>query len=145
VRRVVVGVDDSPESHAALSWAVDYAELSEAQLHVVAVVPFPQMSALWTDRPADALPEVHLAAAQAEAGHLLDQLALERERPFTCPVQVHALVGHPASTLIGFSEGADLLVVGSRRPGPMSRLVLGSVSDAVARHARCPVAVIRQQ
>lgn len=144
MRRVVVGVDDSPESLAALTWAIDYAERIGARLHVVAVVPFPQMSALWTDRPADALPEVHLAAAEGEAGRLLKQCALERERPFTCPVQVHAMVGHPASTLIGFSDNADLLVVGSRRPGPLARLVLGSVSDAVSRQARCPVAVIRK-
>jgi nucleotide-binding universal stress UspA family protein len=142
--RVVVGVDDSSESLAALAWAIDYAEQADSDLHVVAVVPVSQMSALWTDRSADATPDAHIAAAHAEVDRLLNRCAVRREKPVTCTVQVHGIIGHPAGALVGFSERADLLVVGSRRPGLVSRLVLGSVADAVARHASCPVAVIRQ-
>ena len=144
MRHVVVGVDDSPESRDALAWAIDYAEQAHGRLDVVAVVPMPQLSALWTDRPQDALPEAHMAAAESEAERLLNRCALEREKPVSCPVRVHALVGHPASTLVSFSKHADLLVVGSRHPSALSRLVLGSVAEAVVRHAHCPVAVIRR-
>jgi len=57
-------------------------------------------------------------------------------------------VGHtheesPAVVLIEASEGADLLVVGSRGLGGFKGLVLGSVSQQCSHHARCPITIVR--
>ena len=51
------------------------------------------------------------------------------------------VVGHPAEELIRADEGLDLLVLGSRRWGPVRRLALGSTSERVIRDAACPVLV----
>lgn len=140
--KVVVGIDDSPESQAALAWAVDYAQHEGALLHVVTVVPPLELTALWSDRPEDNRTAVHVEAARAEADRLVRRVQLEREAPLAEPPDVVARIGHPVSVLVDCAADADLLVVGSRRPGVIGRAV-GSVSDAVAHHAHCPVAIIR--
>jgi nucleotide-binding universal stress UspA family protein len=57
-------------------------------------------------------------------------------------VTVRAVNGLPAQELIEASRDADLLVVGSRGGGGFARLMMGSVSDQVVRHAHCPVVVV---
>jgi len=53
------------------------------------------------------------------------------------------LEGHPAPLLIEASEGADLVVVGCRGYGGFAGMLLGSVSQHLTAHARCPVVVVR--
>ncbi|MDT7593071.1 MAG: hypothetical protein QOH45_2602, partial [Pseudonocardiales bacterium] len=55
----------------------------------------------------------------------------------------HVTQGHPAQVLLDASEGADLLVVGSRGHGGFTGMLLGSVSQYLVTHARCPVVVVR--
>jgi nucleotide-binding universal stress UspA family protein len=57
-------------------------------------------------------------------------------------VEVRAVNGFAAQDLIEASRDADLLVVGSRGGGGFARLLLGSISDQVVRHAHCPVVVV---
>ena len=59
---------------------------------------------------------------------------------------VHVAVGHPESEILRIAEeiGADLVVVGSRGLGPLGRVLMGSVSESVVRHAHCSVLVVRQ-
>ena len=51
------------------------------------------------------------------------------------------IYGSPGEKLVGFSEEVDLLIVGSRSCGPAGRLLTGSTSDYLARHASCPLLV----
>jgi nucleotide-binding universal stress UspA family protein len=71
---------------------------------------------------------------------LLDALAAEAAAHGD--VEVVEATGDPATELVRMSEGLDVLVTGSRDQGAFKRLVLGSVSTHVVRHATCPVIVV---
>jgi len=58
-------------------------------------------------------------------------------------VEQEVVEGHPAQQLVVASEGADLVVVGSRGHGGFVGMLLGSVSQHVSAHAACPVLVVR--
>ena len=90
------------------------------------------------------------AGSKAQARHLarqlLDQAAADAfAQDSDVPVSTVIEVGHPASVLCDASGDARMVVVGSRGLGGFTGLLAGSVSIAVAMHARCPVVVVRDQ
>lgn len=131
-RRIVVGVDGSQWSKAALAWAVRQAELTGAVVEAVTAWELPATSGLD--------PQLYLDYPAAAAKMLTDAIAEVGSR-----ATVHPRVkpGHPAEVLVGASDGAELLVVGSRGHGGFMGALLGSVSLHCIRHAHCPVVVIR--
>jgi len=130
--RVVVGVDGSPGSLSALEWATHEAAVRATLLDVVHVRMF--RSVLYESVP---------GSEHWEEDVLEDALA--RVRTWEPEVAVEGRVVDPpaAKALIDASEGADMLVVGSRGLGGFQELELGSVSHQVTAHARCPVVVVR--
>ncbi len=62
-------------------------------------------------------------------------------------VQAHVRLGRPDEEIVVLAEemGAGLIVVGSRGLGGLRRVLMGSVSDSVVRHAHCPVLVVRKE
>jgi nucleotide-binding universal stress UspA family protein len=132
---VVVGVDGSPLSLDALQWAAEEAQLRHTGLRVVhgwrPPIRFP---APLTDDPI-----VRDEAARAQA--ILDDAV--RTTRAEIPIEPVLVEGPPVRTLLKESERARLLVVGSRGRGGFPGLLLGSVSQHCAQHARCPVAVVR--
>jgi len=137
---IVVGVDGSDASRAALRWALSEGALRHAvveALHVweVPVVFGPVVGAFPYDT----------AALEGSAGKLLDELvdeALAEVGEPAVTVERALVPGGPAANLIEAGERADLVVVGRRGVGGFGRLLLGSVSDKVATHAPCPVVVV---
>ena len=133
--RIVVGVDGSPSSAAALRWAAKQARLTGAEIHAIMTWELPTNYS-WApvvegvDFADDC--QKRLAEAVREA---LGEAEAHR-------VRYEALPGHPAWRLIEAAEGADLLVVGSRGHGGFAGLLLGSVSQNVVAHAPCPVVVV---
>lgn len=138
---IVVGIDGSAVSQRALDWAVREAALRQTQLTVLAVhqVAASSLTGRAMTTPEDA-PDVDAArqAAQELTTKTISQLGAQ---PPT--VAVEAVSGLPAQELIKASQGADLLVVGSRGAGGFAALLVGSVSSQVVAHAACPVVVIR--
>ena len=134
--RIVVGVDGSSSSLAALEWAAHQAELTGSMLEVVTAWEWPMTYgapfAVPTeyDPAADAQREVDAAVETARAGHR--------------KVEIRATVaeGHPAPVLVKASHGAALLVVGSRGHGEFAGMLLGSVSEHCVTNAACPVLVL---
>ena len=142
-RRFVVGVDGSEESRAALRWAADQAVAQGARLDVVCAweLPFSGLATSYSPEPAG-LPDSREVARRAE--NVLDQTLREAlEGDTSVDIERVVEAGDPAAVLLRRSEGADLLVVGSRGHGGFSRMLVGSVSEKCVRYATCSVAVIR--
>jgi nucleotide-binding universal stress UspA family protein len=139
-KTILVGVDGSPGSRAALTWAAAEAADHGADLVVLTVwertlLP-PMGSGEVPERP---VPDPSQTATE-------DLIKVIREELGDNPpvlVQPRVKQGNPAKVLIEESADANLLVVGPRGHGGFRGLVLGSVSQHVAAYAKCPVAVIR--
>jgi nucleotide-binding universal stress UspA family protein len=137
--KIVVGVDGSPGSRAALRWAHAEAQLRRAPLEVVNVWQFPVMTSL----PAfGAVPPPDDMTTEAEAS--LQTILQEEMVASSDEVPVTAIVaeGAAAGALLDIAKDADLLVIGSRGRGGFTGLLLGSVSQQCAMHGPCPVVVV---
>jgi nucleotide-binding universal stress UspA family protein len=135
--RIVVGIDGSPASLDALSWAARQADLTGDSLEVVAAWEWPT-SAEWTlPVPDDFNPEADVKRTLESAVESV------RSAHPDLVVDPRVVAGHPAPVLVEASKGADLLVVGSRGHGAFVGLLLGSVSEYCATNAHCPVLVHR--
>ncbi|MEU6576787.1 universal stress protein [Streptomyces sp. NPDC046805] len=135
--RVVVGVDGSPSSHAALRWAVRYAGLIGGGVDAVGVWEVPGQEG-WSAPPVD---------TDFDEGEARRRLTRELEDVLgaepAVPVRALLVRGHPVDVLLRAGEGAEALVVGSHGRGGFGRALLGSVSQHVAQHASCPVVIVR--
>jgi nucleotide-binding universal stress UspA family protein len=136
---VVVGVDGSPVSEAALEFAFEAAALRQAPLRAVHV---------WSDTFLD--PRMTLVAPwdTVEQEHqvlLAERLAGWAEKYPDVAVQRAVERDHPARVLVEESARAQLLVVGSHGRGNVAGRLLGSVSHAAVHRADCPVAIVRNQ
>ncbi len=139
-RRVVVGVDGSEPSRQALGWAQFLAQATTSTVEAVAVwtpfAPYGVMGAGLAMIPPDWDPAGD--AQRALAATVEEVLGEDR----LAGVQLTVRAGNPAQVLIEASQGAQLLVVGSRGRGGFAGLLLGSVSAACLAHADCPVVVL---
>lgn len=158
--RIVVGIDGSPESVAALSWAADEALRRDAELVVVHAYRPPAEYASATLTAGYTLDPgaVHVAAAEEQrvrqqryeaarghaAGLLADCLRAADVPLDHLEISTQAVPDErPARVLANAARRADLLVVGTRGLGPVVGMVLGSVSQQCLHDAACPVVVIR--
>lgn len=136
-RTIVVGVDGSPGSEAALHWA-----LAEAKRRSVDVVALDA----WSLPPTASMAYVPSASGDAikdAATAALDDVvrrASGRYRGVTCEQVV--VNGPPAVTLVEAAQQAAILVVGTRGRGGFAGLLLGSVSQHCAHHAPCPIVIV---
>lgn len=139
MERVVVGYDGSEHGRRALQWAAAEAAARRAELEVICVVDDGGlgirgpvgMAHWWTDVAAD-----EGRRLTSEGADLVGQTWPDLD---ILPV---GRAGVPASVLIDASRRAGLLVVGTRGRNPLAEMALGSVAEAVATHARCPVVVV---
>jgi nucleotide-binding universal stress UspA family protein len=138
---ITVGVDGSHHAQPALDWAVKEAGIRHAPLTVLTVHEV--ASNHWTGHPL-VLPADEADREKAQqAAEAAVAKAAEGIEPKPASVTVHAVSGIAAQELIGASQDADLLVVGARGGGGFAELLLGSVSNQVVHHAKCPVVVVR--
>jgi nucleotide-binding universal stress UspA family protein len=134
-KRVVVGVDGSEQSKLALSWAARIARATGAEIDAVIACHDPANASLGYMFP-EWSPEADAAKCLEEA---VDAVFHDRR-----PGGMRRLVRHgrAAKVLLDESQGATMLILGSRGHGGFTGLLLGSVSATCAEHATCPVLVV---
>ncbi len=137
-RQVVVGVDGSVGSTAALTFAFAEAAARHSELRAIYVFDAATLQTMATLPQADLL-RLHVRAADTLHG----LVTAHAEHSPNVEVCCEVLSGAPASTLTEAAVGAELLVLGSRGHGDVATLMLGSTSHTVLHHATCPVAIIR--
>jgi nucleotide-binding universal stress UspA family protein len=138
---IVVGVDGSEPSRAALRWAVEEARLRHARVLAV--------HAWWTypmqppNRPpaADEPERLRDDDASDRVQAFVTETLGERPDVEVTPVAVQG--AQASAALVDAAGDADLLVVGSRGAGGFTGLLLGSVSQQCTHHAPCPVVIVR--
>ncbi|HEY8546569.1 MAG TPA: universal stress protein [Acidimicrobiales bacterium] len=138
MKDIVVGMDASDGAAAALRWAVE-----EGALHgwsVRAVMVWSRFDQHHLD---DAFDPVYDQAAADKVLHDAVVAAIGEEK--AAEVEQVAVDGYPTKALIEEADDARLLVVGARGGGPLTALLIGSVSDQVLHHATSPVAVVRER
>jgi nucleotide-binding universal stress UspA family protein len=126
---VVAGVDGSPESQAALVFAVEEAALRD--------VPMIAVCAL-----ADA-PGLLGATSRMEENFSRVVTPQEKEHPEVAVLR-QVVFGPPRTALLAAAAEAQMLVVGSRGLGGLDGMSLGSVAATLLQHSPCPVAVVRR-
>jgi nucleotide-binding universal stress UspA family protein len=144
--KILLATDGSEEATLAAITAVDIANKTGSELHVVHVglAPVPigtEVAPVASDsRLQDKLNE--------EARRFLDDQVKQIEAAGGTVAQAHLeLTGRPDEEIVIVAEeiGAGLIAMGSRGLGGLKRLLMGSVSDSVVRHAHCPVLVVRAE
>lgn len=160
VSGIVVGVDGSESAQKALRWALEDAERRGTTVTAIHVYPprherSPHMDALsfvTTESTVQRVAEddrtwrQERAAESRQAAERFLNDIVQHVAP-SSRVEIRQVVvedEHPARVLLDRSANADLLVVGARGRGGFRGLLLGSVSQQVAAHARCPVVVMRK-
>lgn len=164
MREVVVGIDGSEQSYAALRWAAEEARCRSARLHIVHVyepvkptnasaaaavvaagvwpAPTSGDTVLSQARRQDA--EDTAVAQQHAEGRVRQLVAAAKADLDGLEVERSAVADdHPSGALVRMSRDAELLVIGSRGLGGFVGLLLGSVGQQCVHHATCPVLIVR--
>lgn len=130
IATVGIGYDSSPESKAALDMAREIAQEHRSAIKALQVVSIPTYAFTGVAPPA--------------LGESIDIMLKDANEQMAAieGVDSRAVYGLPGEELAAFGEDVDLLVVGSRSYGPVRRLVLGSTSNYLQRHARCSLVVL---
>jgi nucleotide-binding universal stress UspA family protein len=140
--QVVVGYDGSPDSQAALDWAVREAASRRLGVRIVHCEPdlaaFDAAAASMSGAPV-------LATTLPDEGQTVVGQAAEVVTAAGIPAATVVARGAPASVLVEQSRTAVMVVIGSRGHGSISSAILGSTVSHVAAHAHCPVIVVRAQ
>jgi nucleotide-binding universal stress UspA family protein len=144
-RRILLATDGSEEAELAAMRAVDLADATDSELHVVhvGVVPIFLKSYPGTLGYYEKL----YVQIEEESRQLLRELSWRVKAAGGTVAGTHLRMGQVALEIVALAEElqADLIVMGSRGLGGVRRALMGSVSDSVVRHAHCPVLVVRPE
>ena len=141
---IVVGVDGSASSAAAVTWAAQDAQARGVALSLVHVVP----PIVLPSSPMPDMPASYARAEEDRARRIIDdalKLASEVAPYHVSRINTEVIMGPIVPTLVDMSKSAELVVVGCLGQSAVDRALLGSVSSGLVHHAHCPVAVIHTE
>ncbi len=144
IKRILVGVDGSEKSIAALKWARELASTNGAEVEVVTAwqTPFPTFELVAIGLNLD-VSEINERPAQIAELRL--EKAIVGAYGTVNPAGVVRRIeeGYPGLVMVERSKEADLLVLGNRGHSPVIETLLGSVSMHCLTYAHCPVTIVK--
>jgi nucleotide-binding universal stress UspA family protein len=143
--RILLATDGSEEADLAALRAVELAQKTDSELHVVHVGVVPRFLESY---PGTLGYERRIyEQIEEESRQRLRELSWRVKLAGGTLAGAHLRMGKVALEIVALAEelGADLIVMGSRGLGGVRRALMGSVSDSVVRHAHCPVLVVRPE
>src|SRR5918995_5058668 len=142
--KILLATDGSDEAALAARTAVDIAQKTDSELHVVYVGSSLEYVGMGPPQIAD-IPAPAQEQLSAEARELLDAEVEQVKAAGGTVAQAHLGIGAPDREIVELAEklNVGLIVIGSRGRDGIRRALMGSVSDSVVRHAHCPVLVVR--
>jgi nucleotide-binding universal stress UspA family protein len=143
--RILLAIDGSEQAELAALRAVDIAQKTDSELHVVHVGVVPSILVSY---PGTLGYERRLyEQIEEDSGERLRELSWRVKVAGGTVAGTHLRMGQVALEIVALAEelGVGLIVMGSRGLGGVRRALMGSVSDSVVRHAHCPVLVVRAQ
>ncbi|HXH11819.1 MAG TPA: universal stress protein [Alphaproteobacteria bacterium] len=161
VRKILVPIDYSSDSHQALLWGASLAGKYGAHVLLLHVIPkaveevYPTGSPAWTTTPASyyegMAPSSQRFGPQPVIIDLVEKARSElhdyadNHLKASVPLEVTIAVGKPAQEILRIArdESVDLIVMGTHGRTGLRHLLLGSVAEEVTRHASCPVFTVR--
>lgn len=138
--QLVVGIDGSESSRAALRWAVRHAELVGGRVGAVAV--WRQPSVVAAPDGIAAPPVISDADLEAQATHWVEEARAELPASAEDLVVPRVEEGDPASVLLELGSEADLLILGNKARGAIAGAIAGSVALHCVHHARRPIVLV---
>lgn len=143
-KRILVPVDGSEPSDAAVTLAIKLARDQEAKVVLVHVCEVAKIAAM-VAAPTVGIDPSYALEAEREAGEAALAEALESAKRGGVEAERCLEEGSCVSTIldVGRQRGADLIVIGSHGRGGIARALLGSVAEGVLRHSNIPVLVTR--
>jgi len=132
-RRILVGVDGSPNSAKAIDWAISFAHAGDTVIMLSAWSPIVVPAEMATAYTFDDTGARNVLEAESKR---VSQAAANRG----VSLAQHFENNDPRNALL--STSCDMIVVGSRGHGGVMGLLLGSVADYVSRHAKVPVVIV---
>jgi nucleotide-binding universal stress UspA family protein len=145
--KIVLAIDGSPDSMEAAGFLVSLPLDPGVSVRLLAVVEpphFPRSATMEAAPAITAVTERVIAERRAALDAVLASVAGEL-KPKVSRIERSVLIGRPGEEIIEAANetGVDLAIVGARGLGPIKRLLLGSISERVLRHAECAVLVVK--
>jgi nucleotide-binding universal stress UspA family protein len=145
LRRILVPVDFSTSSRAALRYAVALAERFDARVDVLHVwSPLPELS--WEPLAPSVFLSPHANELhRAEETHALHELVEEAQRTTLAPVTGRCETGDPRRVIVELAGGEpyDLVVLGVAGRSGITQRLLGGLTEKLLRRARVPILTVR--
>jgi nucleotide-binding universal stress UspA family protein len=144
--KILLATDGSEEANLATRTAVDLANKTGSELHVVFVLRTQDAPEYGTSMGFDT-EKAHEEEIKQMGQRLLDEQVRRVEEVGGTVAGAHFRMARPDQGILAVGEdvGIGLIVLGSRGLGGVKRALMGSVSDSVVRHAHCPVLVVRKE
>ena len=140
IRRILLPIDDSPGTQAAIDYAVLLAEALRASITLVHVDEVPH--AMVGIVPGASVEGDLAIERDASTRHMHDIIERLADRGFVAVTTLHVTAPAIAPAIVDAAARFDLIVMSTHARTGVSRLVLGSIAEQVLRHAPCPVLTV---